>query len=274
VQTFHRAFHLVAFVYADAVNCCCIAPGTSLAVRRGMTTASVLFRQLFDAESSTYTYLLADPETREAALFDPVREQVERDLVLLSELDLHLTLVLDTHTHADHVTAAGLLRERTGARTVGGRTSAPCTDLHVGDGDQLRVGSIPIGVLETPGHTDDSLSFVIPGAVLTGDSLLIRAAGRTDFQNGDAAALFDSITDKLFTLPDETLVYPGHDYRGLTVTSIGEEKRHNARIANRSKEEFIAVMNELRLPEPRRIREAVPANRACGVTAPPAAVQG
>jgi sulfur dioxygenase len=232
----------------------------------------LLFRQLIDYETSTFTYLLADEGTREAALIDPVREQVERDLQLLRELDLRLVYILDTHIHADHVTGAGLLRERTGAKTVAARGAAPCADIHVGGGDTIQLGSIAIEVLATPGHTDDSLSFRVGDRVFTGDALLIRAAGRTDFQNGDAARLYASITEELFTLPDATLVFPAHDYRGLTVTTIGEEKRYNARIAGRTRDEFVALMNGLHLPEPKKIREAVPANRACG--APERAIAG
>jgi glyoxylase-like metal-dependent hydrolase (beta-lactamase superfamily II) len=225
----------------------------------------MILRQWYDNESSTYTYLLADEQTRRAVLIDPVREHVDRDLAQLRELGLELAYALDTHTHADHVTGAGLLRERTGCQTVASRLAAPCATLHLGDGDVIRIGDIAIRVLETPGHTDDSLSFVVDGAVFTGDALLIRAAGRTDFQNGSAERLYDSITRRLFALPDETKVYPAHDYRGLTVTTIGEEKRFNARIASRTREEFVRVMSGLNLPAPKKIAEAVPANRACGL---------
>ncbi len=225
----------------------------------------MLFRQLFDRESATYTYLLADPASREAALIDTVIENVDRDLELVRELGLTLRYVLDTHVHADHVTGAGTIRTRTGAQTVSGRGGAPCVDVVVGHGDRLKIGAIAIEVLATPGHTNDSMSYLVGDRVFTGDALLVRAAGRTDFQNGDPGQLYDSITKVLFVLPDDTLVYPAHDYRGRTVTTIAEEKRWNARIAGRSREEFIAVMNGLHLPEPARIREAVPANLACGV---------
>jgi sulfur dioxygenase len=230
---------------------------------------TMLFRQLFDKETSTYTYLVADEATKEAALIDPVLEQLERDLEIVRELGLRLVRVLDTHVHADHVTAAGRLRERSGALTVGGQGGAPCTDLAVGHGDIVRIGAIELHVLGTPGHTSESVSYLLGDRVLTGDALLIRAAGRTDFQNGDAGQLYDTLTQVLFALPDETLVYPAHDYRGRTVSTIGEEKRFNTRVAGRTREEFVAVMDGLHLPEPARLREAVPANRACGIAPPP-----
>jgi len=228
----------------------------------------MLFRQLFDCESSTYTYLLADERTREALLIDPVREQAERDLGLLKELGLTLTYVLDTHVHADHVTGAGLLRQRTGARVVASPKGAPCVDLKVRHGDVLQLGEVKVEVLETPGHTDDSLSYRVGKRVFTGDALLVRSAGRTDFQNGDAGQLYDSITGVLFALPEDTEVYPAHDYKGHTVSSIAEEKRHNARAANRSREAFVQLMGSLGLPPPKKLKEAVPANLACGLLPP------
>jgi glyoxylase-like metal-dependent hydrolase (beta-lactamase superfamily II) len=225
----------------------------------------MILRQLFDAESSTYTYLIADPVTREAVLVDPVREQVERDLKLLSELGLRLVYVLETHVHADHVTAAAILRDRTGAKTVASGKGAPCVDVRVQDGDQVRVGNVVLTALATPGHTDDGVSWLVDGGwVLTGDTLLIRGCGRTDFQNGDAGQLWDSITKVLFALPDETVVLPGHDYKGLTQSTIGEEKKHNPRVAGRTREEFVALMGGLGLPPPKKLDVAVPANRACG----------
>jgi sulfur dioxygenase len=227
----------------------------------------MIIRQLFDPASSTYTYLVADLDARVAALIDPVKEHLERDLRLLRELELVLVHVLDTHVHADHVTAAGALRERTGAVTCAGATGAPCVDRRLLPGDVVRVGAIAITALATPGHTDDSLSFLVPGAVFTGDALLVRGCGRTDFQNGDPGTLFDVITGTLFALPDDTVVYPGHDYQGRTVSSIGEEKRWNPRLAGKTRDEFIALMNGLGLPPPRQLAIAVPANRACGITA-------
>jgi sulfur dioxygenase len=224
----------------------------------------MIFRQLFDLATSTYTYLIADEQSREAALVDPVLEQVDRDLALLRELGLRLSWVLETHVHADHITAAATLRDRTGARTVFGKRGAVCADRHVGAGDTVLVGSLRIGVLETPGHTDDSVSYVVEGRVLTGDALTIRGAGRTDFQNGDPRVLYQSITRVLFALPGETLVYPGHDYKGQTVSTIDEERRHNPRLAGKSEDEFVAIMNGLGLAPPKRIAEAVAANRVCG----------
>jgi len=224
----------------------------------------MFLRQLFDAESSTYTYLLADEATGQAALIDAVLEQVTRDLGLVGELGLKLVYVLDTHVHADHVTGAGVLRERTGARSVTGNRGASCADVHLGQGDQLRLGGVTIRVLETPGHTDDSVSFLAEDHLFSGDALTIRGAGRTDFQNGDAGRLFDSITNVLFALPDATHVHPAHDYKGQTASTIGEEKRFNARIAGRSREEFVALMNGLKLQKPAKIDVAVAANLDCG----------
>lgn len=224
----------------------------------------MLIRQLFDASTSTYTYLVADQVTREAALIDPVREQVGRDLELVRELGLRLTHVLETHVHADHVTGAGALRDLTGAKTCASSAGAPCADVQLLHGSLVRVGLVEITALATPGHTNDSLSFHVPGAVFTGDSLLIRGCGRTDFQAGDAGTLYDSITRTLLALPDATLVYPGHDYHGFTVSTIGEERRFNPRIARKTRDEFIAVMGNLGLQPPKNIAEAVPANRACG----------
>ena len=232
----------------------------------------MIFRQLFDTESSTYTYLIGDEATRQAALVDAVLEQVDRDLQLVLELDLRLTHVFDTHLHADHVTASGVLREHTQCTVVGGVGGAACANIHVRHGDEVRVGQLVFQVLATPGHTDDSVSYLLGDRVFTGDALLIRGNGRTDFQNGNAAQLYHSITRVLFSLPDETLVYPAHDYKGRTVTSIAEEKRHNPRVAGKSLEEFIQIMENLHLSKPKKIDLAVPANRACGSTV--AAQQG
>jgi sulfur dioxygenase len=224
----------------------------------------MLLKQLFDKESSTYTYLLADETTREAALVDPVLGQLDRDLTLIDELGLTLKFVLETHVHADHVTAAGVLRARTGARTAASAIGAPCVDLALRHSDTLTIGAHAVTVLATPGHTDDGLCFLADGHVMTGDTLLIRGCGRADFQNGDPGTLYDSVHSVLFGLPEDTVVLPGHDYRGFTTSTIGEEKRYNPRLANRNREEFIALMNGLNLPRPKLIDVAVPANRACG----------
>ena len=223
-----------------------------------------MLRQLLDPRSSTWTYLLADDATRDAVLIDPVFEQYTRDAALVRELGLTLRYTLETHVHADHVTAAGELRERTGARTVGSAKGAPCISDPVADGDTLELGALRIEVLGTPGHTDDGLSYRIGDNVFTGDTLLIRGCGRADFQNGDASALYDSLVGTLFVLPDHTVVWPGHDYKGMTSSTIGEEKRHNPRVAGRTRAEFVAIMNGLGLPPPRKLDVAVPANRACG----------
>ena len=224
----------------------------------------MLLRQLFDAESSTYTYLVADQDAGVAALIDPVLEQIERDLALVGELGLTLALVLETHVHADHVTAAGQIRERTGAKTIASSRGAPCIDTHVEGGETVRLAGLTIEVLSTPGHTDDGLTYRIGNQVFSGDTLLVRGCGRADFQNGDAGTLYDSITRVLFALPDDTIVWPAHDYRGQTQTTIGEEKRHNPRVAGHSRDEFIAIMAGLHLPPPRKLDLAVGANRACG----------
>jgi sulfur dioxygenase len=234
---------------------------------------AITFRQLFEPETSTYTYLLADPISREAVLIDPVRETIERDLELLRELDLTLVHTLETHVHADHVTSSGMLRERLGSRSVvSAKGGAPCADVLVVDGDKLHFGERWLEVRETPGHTDGCVSYVLDdrSKVFTGDALLIRGTGRTDFQQGDPRRLYASITTKLFTLPDETQVFPGHDYRGMTSSTIAEEKAHNRRLGGgRSVEEFVAIMQGLRLAEPKKIAEAVPANLACGIVRPP-----
>lgn len=229
----------------------------------------MLFRQLFDLESSTYTYLLADEATREAVIIDPVLEQVERDLRLVRELELTLLYALDTHVHADHVTANGTLRQRVGAKTVlSERAGVGYADVYVKDGDRLRFGRYELEVRETPGHTSGCVTYVTGDRrmAFTGDALLIRGSGRTDFQQGNAHTLYRSVHEKIFALPDDCLLYPGHDYQGRTVSSVGEEKKHNPRLGGgRSEAEFVDIMQKLELAYPKKIDIAVPANLYCGV---------
>jgi glyoxylase-like metal-dependent hydrolase (beta-lactamase superfamily II) len=221
--------------------------------------------QLFDPVSSTYTYVLLDAGTRDAVMIDPVDSQFDAYSALIDRERLRVRYVLETHAHADHITGASLLRERTGAKAA---APLPCgivaADLQLEDGAELRFGGETLRALHTPGHTAGSMSFRWRDAVFTGDALLIGGCGRTDFQSGDAGALYDSITKKLFSLPDETIVFPGHDYRGRTSSTIGAEKRDNPRLAGRSRDAFIELMSELRLPRPRLIDVAVPANQRLG----------
>jgi sulfur dioxygenase len=232
----------------------------------------MIFRQLFERESYTYTYLLGDEQTHEAVLIDPVNTQLDLYLRLLEELDLKLVAAIDTHVHADHVTALGLLREKTGCTTmVGFEGDVDCASEGLKDGKLIQIGNTGINVMFTPGHTNDSFSFLVENDsntyLFSGDTLLIRGTGRTDFQNGDPGDLYDSLHEKLLMLPDNTLVYPGHDYKGWTVSTIGEEKRTNPRLEPPSKEAFIDLMNNLDLPDPKMMDVAVPANRACGMQA-------
>lgn len=232
---------------------------------------NLIFEQLFEPETSTYTYLVGDRASGEAVLIDPVLETVDRDLSRLKELNLNLKYVLDTHIHADHITGAGELRRRTGAKTgVSRHAHVDCADLALVEGQTLKFGSQALRVFETPGHTDSCLSFYLEcgesGMVFTGDALLIGGSGRTDFQQGSAERLYESVTQKLFVLSDETRVLPGHDYRGRTHSTIGEEKASNPRLGGgRTKAEFIQIMKELKLAQPKKIHEAVPANLACGM---------
>lgn len=225
----------------------------------------MIFRQLFDPESSTFTYLLGD-ERGNAAIIDPVVEHTEDYLGLLAANNLTLRLVLDTHVHADHITGSQALKQRTGATTVIAKScSAPGYDRLLQDGDDLSFGNEHLRVIATPGHTPGSLCYLWRDRVFTGDTLMINACGRTDFQQGNAADMYHSITEKLFTLPDETLVFPGHDYKGRRVSCIGEEKVLNVRIAGKSEAEFVHIMNNLNLATPKRMHEAVPANLQGGV---------
>jgi sulfur dioxygenase len=231
----------------------------------------MIFRQLFDRESSTYSYLLAERTGSEALLIDPVLERVEQYLGLIEQLELRLVLAVDTHLHADHVTALGALRERTDCvSAMGEQSGADCVSWRFREGDRLKADGLALEVLYTPGHTDDSYSFLLrpsghPPWVFTGDTLLIRGTGRTDFQNGDAAAQYESLFGRLLKLPDETRVYPAHDYNGMTVSTIAEERRFNPRLQVRDKADYVALMNGLKLDNPRLMDIAVPANRACGL---------
>lgn len=226
----------------------------------------MVFEQLFDETSSTLTYIIGDAVSGEAAIFDPVEEQLERDMAALNRLGLKLKYTVETHAHADHITSAGVLRQRTGAKAAApfncGVTPA---DIHLEESSTLKLGAEIIRVLETPGHTAGSVCYLWRDLVLTGDTLFIGGCGRADFQGGDAGELYDSITQKLFTLPDETRVYPGHDYKGNRVSTIGEQKRTNPRLAGKSRAEFIALMGALNLPKPKLIDVAVPANRNLGL---------
>ena len=225
----------------------------------------MFFRQLFHPESSTYTYILADSTWRDAVVIDAVSDATNAVLATLREQDLHLTHILETHLHADHISAAKKLREATGAQVVlSALAGADCADLQVSDGDFLVLGDDVIRVLATPGHTPESLSFRWHDRIFTGDALLIGGCGRTDFQGGHAGTLYDSITEKLFDLPEETLIYPGHDYKGRRVSCIAEEKQLHPRLAGKSRQEFIEIMHNLDLPKPKLIDVAVPANRLCG----------
>jgi glyoxylase-like metal-dependent hydrolase (beta-lactamase superfamily II)/rhodanese-related sulfurtransferase len=227
----------------------------------------MIFRQLFDPETWTYTYLIADPTDKDAVLIDPVKAHIDEYIALLDEHGLRLKYSLETHVHADHITASGLLRQRLGAQTgVSRLCGADSADIQIQDGDVFEFGDgEQIKVIATPGHTKGSISFLWRDRVFTGDSLFIGGCGRTDFQGGDAGVLYDCITQRLFTLPDETLVYPGHDYQQRWVSSIMQERTTNPRLAGKTREQFIDIMNHLNLPKPRLIDEAVPANRYCGL---------
>lgn len=229
--------------------------------------AKAIFYQLFEKESSTYTYLIADPATKEAALIDPVLETADRDLTLIAELGLKLKYVLDTHIHADHITGAGEIRKRTQAQTaVSHDAHVDCADIALHDGQELFLGQRKILVLATPGHTNSCMSFVFENKVFTGDALLIRGCGRTDFQQGSSEKLYESVHKKLFTLPAGTQVYPAHDYNGQTASEIILEKKFNPRLGEgKTKAEFIQLMSELKLADPKKMHAAVPANLGCGL---------
>jgi glyoxylase-like metal-dependent hydrolase (beta-lactamase superfamily II) len=225
-----------------------------------------VFEQMFDCESSTYTYLIGDRAAGVCALVDPVREQIDRDLARVDAIGLRLVHTIETHVHADHVTSGNALVERRGTRPIVPASSpVTCDAVRVQNDDVVRIGALELRVIPTPGHTPESVSYYLPqlGFVLTGDALLIGTCGRTDFQGGDAGALWDAVHARLFPLPEDTRVYPAHDYKGLTSSTIGDEKRANARL-NRPRDAFITLMGSLGLPRPKHMDEAIPANLACG----------
>ncbi len=256
----HRWFELQKPLVGGALN------SILFSLKGAAMKQDIIFYQLFEAESSTYTYIIADRKTKEAAIIDPVLETVDRDLKLISELDLHLVYVLETHIHADHITGASEIRRLTKAKTaVSSAAGVSCADIQLEDGQELLLGDKKIKVIATPGHTDTCLSYYFAGMIFTGDALLIRGCGRTDFQQGSSDKLYESVHHKLFKLPDDTPLYPGHDYRGHLSSTVHLEKNFNPRIgAKISKPEFIKIMSELNLDHPKKIHEAVPANLVCG----------
>ncbi|MCW8899589.1 MAG: MBL fold metallo-hydrolase [Gammaproteobacteria bacterium] len=227
----------------------------------------MFIRQLFDRESSTYTYIVADEKTSEAAIIDPVKEQLDRDVTLIKQLGLKLKYVLETHVHADHITSSGKLREKFSAQIVLHENSgAACADLLIKDNATLKLGNVEIKALHTPGHTNADISYAIDGYVFTGDALLVRDCGRTDFQLGDSSTLYNSIKNKIFSLDDATIIYPAHDYSGFTASTVREEKLFNQRLGNgKTEEEFIEIMANLDLSLPKKIKESVPGNTNCGL---------
>jgi len=228
-----------------------------------------MFKQFYDPASSTLTYLLADEASKQAVLIDPVTENIDEYLGLISRAGLNLQYSLETHVHADHITGGGKLKTVTQAKTaVSQACGAETADIQLQDNDELVFGTEKIKVIATPGHTPGSVSFLWGDRLFTGDGLLINGCGRTDFQGGDPGKLYDAIVGRLFSLPPETLVYPGHDYNGRRVSSIAQEKLINPRLANKTKDEFIDIMQNLNLPKPKLIDIAVPANRKCGVPEP------
>ncbi|PKG85146.1 MBL fold metallo-hydrolase [Colwellia sp. 75C3] len=233
---------------------------------------SISIKQFFDRDSCTYTYLLVDPQTHEGAIIDGVKEQLKRDLQYIEELGIELLYAIETHVHADHISSAGLIRQKTGAKIVYSQAAGiKSIDIELSDGDELTLGQYHIKAISTPGHTAGCMSYYISGEAIggvafTGDTLLIRGCGRSDFQQGSSAVLYHSVTEKLFSLPEETVVYPGHDYNGNTSSTIAEEKQWNARLGKqKSLADFIDIMDNLNLALPKKINEAVPANEGCGI---------
>jgi len=225
-----------------------------------------IFRQLFDKETSTYTYLLGDKESKEAILIDPVIEHANRDYQLVKDLGLNLKYAINTHMHADHVTGTGELKKITHCKSIISKASGAKADIHINENDTINFGSYALQVLSTPGHTNGCVTYYFKdkNMAFTGDALLIRGCGRTDFQEGSADTLYESVHGKILSLPDDTLLYPAHDYKGHMVTTVDEEKRLNPRLT-KSKEEFVKIMDNLNLPYPKFIDKALPANKVCGI---------
>jgi len=224
------------------------------------------FKQLYDSESSTYTYILYDSNSLEGVVIDPVLEQFNRDVTLIKQLNLKILFVLETHIHADHITSSSKLRQELGSKVaVSKAANAECADINFDDGHEFIFGGFKINAIATPGHTDTCTTFNCENMLFTGDVLLIRGCGRTDFQQGSSEKLFNSVREKIFSFADETIIYPGHDYKGFTSSSVGEEKLFNARLSlDKTKEEFVEIMENLKLDHPKKIKEAVPANLKCG----------
>ena len=224
-------------------------------------------RQLFDRETSTYTYIIADEVSNEAAIIDPVKEQLNRDILLIEQLGFNLKYTLETHVHADHITSSGQMRDKFGSKVVLHENSgAKCADMLIKDGDELTLGDIVIKALHTPGHTNADLSFSVEDTIFTGDALLVRDCGRTDFQAGSSSTLYNSINDKIFSLDEKTTIYPGHDYYGFTASTVKEEKLYNNRLGNgKTEDEFVEIMANLDLALPKKIKESVPGNTNCGL---------
>ncbi|XP_051901500.1 persulfide dioxygenase ETHE1, mitochondrial isoform X1 [Pristis pectinata] len=242
-------------------------PGVQRPRSYSLPRSGLLFRQLFEKVSSTYTYLLADAQTKDAIIIDPVLEEVSRDSKLIQELGLKLLYAVNTHCHADHVTGSGLLKSIIpGCRSVISKDSGAKADIWISEGDTINFGNFHLKARSTPGHTDGCLTYVLndESMAFTGDALLIRGCGRTDFQQGCSRTLYQSVHEKILTLPPHCLLYPAHDYTGQTVTTVEEERKHNPRLT-KSQDEFVAIMDNLNLPRPAQIDIAVPANLRCGI---------
>lgn len=261
-------FCLYAFSYASVSRSVRYLSSSSMVNQEGIPfSKNFFFRQLFDTESSTYTYLLADLSTKDAVIIDPVLEHATRDANLLKELGFNLKYAMNTHMHADHITGTGVLKKLLPTcRSLISKTSGAKADIYVKPGDIIQFGTEKLNVKQTPGHTNGCVTYVseTQGIAFTGDAVLIRGCGRTDFQEGDPGTLYDSVHREIFTLPDNFRLFPAHDYKGQTVTSVWEERLYNPRLT-KSRDEFIKLMNNLNLPYPKKIDVAVPANKVCGI---------